>query len=129
MDFYKLLSTLFWFIRKFYFPNPFEALGEGIVVAVNEFPLLLTPDILNYLAGAALPTITYIIAGIYYRKGYDNPAWGSILNMFFLCIHTLILYLLLQVLPIKWLMIIIVACYIGFLVLFFKFMRKKWHYT
>lgn len=109
---YKKLSVLFWFIRQFCMPNPFEVLGEGVTVVLNEVPILLTPDILNWIAGLGLPTFTFIIVGLYYISG-SAPAAGSLLYMFFFCVHTGILYLMCLAYPANWLVVLISIAYLG----------------
>ena len=108
----KFLSTIFWIIRQFFLPNPFEVLGEGIIVTLGGAPLLLTPEILNWIAGLVLPALTFIVVGIYYSRG-EFPSLGSFLYMVFFCVHTGILYLMSLVYPAIWLVILVGVIYIG----------------
>ena len=109
---YKILSVAFWFIRQFYMPNPFEALGEGITVTISGAELLLTPDVLNWITGGVLPTITFLVVGIYYISR-SCPAWGSILYMVLFCVHTALLYLMCMAYPSTFLIILILVGYIA----------------
>ena len=106
------MSTLLWFVRQFAIPNPFEVLGEGVTVMLGETPLLLTPEILNWIAGLGLPALTFAVVGIYYSRG-EFPSWGSFLYMVFFCVHTGILHLMSLAYPAVWLIVLIGVVYIG----------------
>lgn len=93
-------------------PNPFEVLGEGITVVISGAEVLLTPDTLNWIAGGVLPIITFIVVGIYYVSR-SCPAWGSILYMFFFCLHTGLLYLMSAAYPSTFLIVLIFVGYIA----------------
>ena len=107
---YSTLATIFWLVRQFAIPNPFEALGEGLTITIGEIPLLLTPEILNWIADPIIAAITFGVVGLYYIKG-SEPALGSILYMFFYAVHIGLLYLMLSVYPIIWLMVLIGVIY------------------
>ena len=109
---YNILSFVFWWIRQFHMPNPFEVLGEGITIAISGVEVLLTPDTLNWIAGGILPTITFLVVGIYYISR-SCPAWGSILYMVFFCIHTALLYLMCMAYPSTFLIVLIFIGYIA----------------
>jgi hypothetical protein len=109
---YLTVATIFWFIRQFFMPNPFEVLGEGIAITTLGSPILLTPEILNWIAGLFLPAITFAIVGLYYSRG-SCPVWGSVLYMFFFCLHTFILYLMSWVYPSIFFIVLIAVAYIG----------------
>ena len=109
---YKILSTAFWFIRQFCMSNPFEVLGDGIIATIGGSEILLTPDLLNWIAGAILPAFTFLIVGMYYISG-SCPAAGSILYMVFFCIHTFILYLMSWAYPSIFLIVLILIAYIA----------------
>lgn len=109
---YLALSGIFWVIRQFFMPNPFEVLGEGITVTMGEATILLSPDVLNWIAGFFLPAITFAIVGWYYSRG-SCPAWGSFLYMFFFCLHTFILYLMSWGYPSILFIVFIAVVYIG----------------
>ena len=115
---------IFWLIRQFAIPNPFEVLGEGIVVSIGDIPFTLSPEILNWIADPIIFTVTFGIVGLYYIKG-SAPALGSFLYMLFYCIHIGLLYfVLLYVYPTVWLMVVIgcvyIALHIGALVIKWK---------
>ena len=109
---YLALSGIFWFIRQFFMPNPFEVLGEGIAITVLGSSLVLTPEILNWIAGLFLPSITFVIVGLYYSRG-SCPVWGSLLYMFFFCLHTFILYLMSWAYPYILIIVLIAVVYIA----------------
>ena len=109
---YSALATLFWLIRQFAIPNPFEALGEGLTITIGEAPLLLSPELLNWIADPIIGAITFSVVGLYYIKG-SAPAWGSILYMIFYAMHIGLLYLILWIYPIIWLMVLIGVIYMG----------------
>ena len=115
MKTYIILSTLFWFIRQFFIPNPFEVLDDGIPVMINDVPLLLTPDVLNSIAGLVLPAFTYIVVRLFYQRG-SAPAVGSILYMILFCVNTGILYLMSFAYPSIWLIMLIGIIYLGLLI-------------
>ena len=115
---YSFLAAIFWFIRQFIFPNPFNALGEGITVCIGENHLLLSPELLNWFADPVIGAVTFLIVGIYYVSG-TNPTLGSGLYMLFYAIHIGLMFLMLLVYPTVWLMILIGIIYIGLHVAFF----------
>ena len=112
MKAYISLSTLFWLIRQYAIPNPFDALGEGLTITIGEAPLLLTPEVLNWIADPIIGAITLGIVGLYYLKGSD-PELGSVLYMIFYAVHIGLLYLMAWAYPAIWLIAIIGIVYIG----------------
>jgi ABC-type multidrug transport system permease subunit len=90
---YKLIAVIFFIIRQFYIPNPFDALGDGYTLYVNQIPFIIPPLLLNMMAEPIIQVITYNIVGFYYRRG-SNPFLGSVLYMIFYCIHIFILWIL-----------------------------------
>ncbi len=79
---------------------------------IGETPLLLTPEILNWIADPIIGAFTFCVVGLYYIKG-SNPALGSILYMFFYAVHIGLLYLMLWIYPVVWLMVLIGIIYIS----------------
>ena len=75
-------------------------------------PLLLTPEILNWIAGLGLPALTIAVVGIYYSRG-EFPSQGSFLYMVFFCVHTGILHLMSFAYPVIRLIVLIGVVYIG----------------
>ena len=61
------------FIRQYMLPNPFEGYPNA--------------DLYNYATGFALYPVTYIIVGLFYRKG-SSPLLGSFLYLLFYLVHT-----------------------------------------
>lgn len=111
MKIYATIATIFWIIRQYTIPNPFEALGDGITIMFADSPFLLSPEILNWIADPIISGVTFLIVGLYYISG-SAPTVGSILYMVFYTIHIGLLYLLLSIYPLFWLMIVIVLLYI-----------------
>ena len=107
---FKIVSVVFWFIRQFLMPNPFDVLGYGIVATIGKSEILLTPDLLNWIVGGILPLFTFLIVRMYYARG-SCPAIGSILYMFFFCLHIFILHLLSLAYPSTILIVLIVLIY------------------
>ena len=124
IKFYSTLATLFWLIRQYAIPNPFEALGEGITVTIGGAPILLSPEILNWIADPIIGAFTFLVVGIYYISG-SNPTKGSILYMLFYTIHIGMLFLISSVYPTIWLIVLIAVIYLAFhvalLILKFKY--------
>lgn len=111
MKLYTTLAGLFWLYRQYAIPNPFEVLGEQIIFTIGEITVPLTPDVLNWLADPIIFAITFGIVGIYYERG-SFPVLGSILYMFFYCLHMAGIYFLLSLYPMVWLIIIILVLYV-----------------
>lgn len=109
---YHLISALFWIIRQFAIPNPFETLGDGIKVVISGTAISLSPEILNWIADPIISGVTFLIVGLYYISG-SAPTVGSILYMVFYAIHIGLLYLLLSIYPTVWLIVLIVILYIA----------------
>ena len=109
---YKLIATISIFIRQFYIPNPFEALGDGLVVNMGEISMLLPPEALNWAAEPIMHGITFVIVGLYYERG-SAPALGSFLYLIFYCIHTFLLWLMSVAGFATWAITLIVVLYIG----------------
>ena len=107
-----MIAGIFYLIRQFAIPNPFDALGAGLTIYLGESALLLTPEVLNWLADPLIYGFTFGVVGLYYISG-TAPVLGSILYMVFYCIHIGLLYLILSCYPITWLMIVIAVAYIA----------------
>lgn len=90
---YKLMRIISFLIRQYYIPNPFEALGNELIVDIWDASLLLTPTMLNWIAGLFLPGLTYVIVGMYYEER-SNPRLGCLLYLVFFAIHNFVLQLM-----------------------------------
>lgn len=110
MKIYTSLATIFWFVRQFAIPNPFEVLGEGLTITISEVPIILSPELLNWLADPIIYAFTFSVVGLYYIKG-SVPAWGSVLYMLFYAIHIGLVYWVMSLYPIVWLMVFIAVSY------------------
>ena len=105
---YKIISIASIIIRQFYLPNPFEPLGITVVTPY----FVLTPVMLNLLAGVILVPVTYGIVGLYYHGGF--PTGGSLLFLFFYCIHTGLIYLTVRLFlltGVLWLSVIVILVF------------------
>lgn len=124
MKIYTSLATIFWFVRQFAIPNPFEGLGEGLSIKISEVPITLSPELLNWLADPIIYTLTFGVVGLYYIKG-SAPVRGSVLYMVFYVIHIGLLYWVLSLYPIVWLMVLIAVGYVVFhvVVTIFRILR------
>ena len=109
---YRMMVIISWFIRQFWISNPFEALGEGLVVRIGEKSLLLNPELLNWGIGFILPGVTYFVVGFYYEKG-SAPALGSILYLLVYCVHIFLLRIVSLFRFSTWVVVAIVLLYIG----------------
>lgn len=108
---YKIIAAISVFIRMFYLPNPFEALGSGLVVNIGEASILLSPEVLNLVAESFIHIVTFSVVGLYYDRG-SAPAVGSLLYLVLYCIHIFLLYLMSLVEFAMWAVVLIVVLYI-----------------
>lgn len=108
---YKLIAAISILIRQFCIPNPFEALGDGVVVNIGETPILLPPGVLNWIAEPFMHAVTFAVVGLYYDRG-SAPALGSFLYLLFYCIHTFLLWLMSLAEFATWVVLLIVVLYI-----------------
>lgn len=109
---YKVIATSSILIRQFCIPNPFEALGDGLVVNLGQTPVLLAPVVLNWIAEPFMYAVTFAVVGLYYDRG-SAPALGSFLYLLFYCIHTFLLWLMSLTGFATWAVVLIVAIYVG----------------
>ena len=110
---YKIIAAISVLIRQFVLPNPFEPLGEKFNVTLFNITLPLTPDIANWIAEPVLHLLAFGIAGLYYARGYNDPALGSFLYLLFYVIHTLILMLMSAAGFAWWAVVLLVVLYIA----------------
>ena len=109
---YKLIAAISILIRQFYLPNPFEALGDGLIVNIGETSILLPPGVLNWVAEPIMHMVTFAIVGLYYDRG-SAPALGSFLYLLFYCVHTFLLWLMSLAGFSTWAVVVIVVLYIA----------------
>ena len=83
---YAIIAVFGMFVRQFMLPDPFEPLGEGIVVK----GVLLSPIILNWIAEPILHIISFVEVGIVYQKG-EMPGLGSLLYLMAYVVNTVVL--------------------------------------
>lgn len=111
MKIYTTLAAIFWFVRQFVFPNPFEVLGKGITITISNDVIIISPELLNWFADPIIYAITFGVVGLYYVKG-SAPTLGSILYMFFYTIHICLIYWVLSFYPTIWVMVFIIIVYV-----------------
>ena len=109
---YKLIVAISILIRQFYLPNPFEALGDGLIVNIGETSILLPPGVLNWVAEPFMHMVTFVIVGLYYDRG-SAPALGSFLYLLFYCVHTFLLWLMSLAGFDTWAVVLIIVTYVG----------------
>lgn len=109
---YKLVATISVLLRQYYIPNPFEALGDGLMITLDGSPILLSPEILNWIAEPVMFSVTFGVVGLYYERG-SAPVIGSLLYLLFYCVHTFILWILSTVRFAEWAIILVGILYIG----------------
>lgn len=109
---YKLIAAISILIRQFCIPNPFDALGDGLIVNIEETSILLPPGVLNWVAEPFMHMVTFVIVGLYYDRG-SAPALGSFLYLLFYCVHTFLLWLMSLAGFSTWAVVVIVALYIA----------------
>lgn len=109
---YKLIAATSILIRQFCVPNPFEALGNGLVVNIGEMPILLPPVVLNLIAEPFMHEATFAVVGLYYDRG-SAPALGSFLYLLFYCIHTFLIWLMSLTGFATWAVLLIATIYVG----------------
>lgn len=92
---YKIFWLISFLVRSFAIPNPFESLqGETIEIVGIENPII--PEVINILFESLLALFTYKIVGFYYDKSERKPLKGSILYLFFYCVHTALIFVIVQ---------------------------------
>ena len=109
---YKLIAAISILVRQFCIPNPFDALGDGLVVNLRDTPILLPPGVLNWVAEPIMHMVTFAIVGLYYDRG-SAPALGSFLYLLFYCVHTFLLWLMSLAGFSTWAVVVIVVLYIA----------------
>lgn len=109
---YKFIAAISILIRQFCIPNPFDALGDGLIVNIEETSILLPPGVLNWVAEPIMHMVTFAIVGLYYDRG-SAPALGSFLYLLFYCVHTFLLWLMSLAGFSTWAVVVIVVLYIA----------------
>ena len=109
---YKLIAAISILIRQFCIPNPFDALGDGFVVNLEQIAILLPPYVINLLAEPFIHAVTFAVVGIYYDSG-TAPAFGSFLYLIFYCLHIFLLWLMSLAGFAIWGVWLIIAIYVG----------------
>lgn len=109
---YKFLAIFSIIIRQFFIPNPFDALGDGLLVNAGQDSMVLSPEVLNWITEPIMHVLTFAIVGLYYDRK-SNSAVGSFLYLLFYCIHTLLLWLMSLTGFALWTVVLIVVIYIG----------------
>ena len=84
---YGIIGIISIIVRNFFLPNPFEQLGEGIMIG----NALLTPIVLNWITEIILHPLVFVEVGVFYRKG-ELPWLGSLLYLMFYIINVCVLW-------------------------------------
>lgn len=121
--FYICLSTIFAFIRQYYFPNPFDVLGAGVTITTCGIPVFLPSVALNFFVEPFMNAFTYLVVKLYYIGG-SAPALGSCLYMLFYYLHTIFLSWGLLAYPSSRAISLIIGIYIAMHVLFVMLKNK-----
>lgn len=109
---YKLIAAISILMRQFCIPNPFEALGDGVVVNIGEMSILLSPRVLNWIMEPFMYSVTFAVVGMYYGRGTD-PSFGSFLYLLFYYIHIFLLWLMSLAGFDTWAVLPIATIYVG----------------
>lgn len=109
---YKLMVIVSILIRQLYIPNPFEPLGNRIIVHISEIPLLNLSEILNVTVEPLIYVVTFTVVGLYYKKG-SAPTRGSFLYLLFYCVHIFLLWLISLLGFATWAVALILVLYVG----------------
>ena len=109
---YKLMAIVSILIRQLYIPNPFEPLGNRIIVHIGEIPLLNLSEILNVTVEPLIYVVTFTVVGLYYKKG-SAPTLGSFLYLLFYCVHIFLLWLMSLLGFATWAVVLIAVLYVG----------------
>lgn len=91
---YILIAAISMFVRQSVLPNPFEGLGETFDVTIFSITIPMTPFVLNLIAEPILYLLAFGVTGIYYTRGLQNSAVGSLLYLVFYVLHTVLLMLM-----------------------------------
>lgn len=109
---YKLIAAISVLIRQFVLPNPFEGLGETFDVTLFNITFQMTPDILNWIVEPGLHLLSFVVTGLYYTRGFQEPAVGSLLYLMFYALHTGLLILMSAASFAWWAVIPLIVLYI-----------------
>lgn len=117
---YRLMTAISTLIRQFCIPNPFDALGNGLVINIGDTSILFTPVVLNWVAEPFLHVVTFVVVGLYYDQG-SAPTFGSFLYLLVYCVHTFLLCLMslagFSTLAVLLIVALYVGCHVGLTVL------------
>ena len=118
---YKIMALISVVVRQFYLPNPFEALEEGLEITLNNNQFIMGPECLNLVTEPLIHIITFAVVGLYYERG-SAPVLGSLMYLFFYCMHAFILWLMSLTSFTYWAVLFILVIYICFHVA----LRRLW---
>ena len=74
---YRLMTVISTLIRQFCIANPFDALGDGVVINIEHTPILLTPGVLNWVVEPFLHVVTFLKDWFYTDKYLLNGWKGE----------------------------------------------------
>jgi hypothetical protein len=81
-------------IRNFILPNPFEQLPQPACINLYGVDIVIPVMLLNFLVEPILHSVTFGVVRLYYRKGIDDSAKGSILYLLFYCMHVVMIFIM-----------------------------------
>lgn len=110
---YLGLAVMFSFVRQYFMPNPFDVLGEGVILSIFGPSRLFTPTELNFYAEPITHGFTLWLVSLYYERK-SNPTLGCVLYMIFYCVHAFLLHCMAAAYPTVWLIVLIVGAYAAF---------------
>ncbi len=91
---YKIIATISIFVRGFILPNPFESLGDSVSISIGSGSFPIPPFLINIIAEPILHVVTYLLVGLYYTRGVDDPSKGSLLYIILYGVHVGLLYIM-----------------------------------
>lgn len=82
------------------------------MVNLWQTPILLSPEVLNWVVETFMHAVTFAVVGLHYDTG-SASALGSFLYLLFYCIHTFLLWLMSLAGFTTWAVVLIVGTYMG----------------
>ena len=100
---YGIIGIASVLVRQFVLPNPFDPLGDGLMIG----QMVLAPILLNWIAEPILHVVTFTEVGVIYHKG-EMPGLGSLLYLIFYAMNFGVLWVV-SWLGLRWYTNLIIA--------------------